>query len=171
MVENGIVLPDGSVIGQGIGANTTMTFVQASAPIGWTKLTTHNNKTLRIVSGSVSSGGSYGFSSVFTDSAFSFGSGGGTVYVEVDSSSGGVAGGNHQHAGLATTTQSYIAGSTLSSGSANWITGKSYTNTDYTGSGAAHYHTGSYGSGHSHTVSAGVDLNVKYIDIILATKD
>lgn len=45
---------------------TTLTFIQASAPTGWTKSTTHDNKALRIVSSSGGgSGGSTAFTSVF----------------------------------------------------------------------------------------------------------
>lgn len=55
-----------------IGAGTTdfpsgtvMLFAQTSAPTGWTKVTTHNDKALRVVSGSASSGGVQPFSTVF----------------------------------------------------------------------------------------------------------
>lgn len=47
-------------------AATAMLFVQTSAPTGWTKVTSHNDKALRLVSGTVSTGGSTAFSSVFT---------------------------------------------------------------------------------------------------------
>lgn len=46
-------------------SGTAMLFVQTAAPTGWTKDTTHNNKALRIVSGTASSGGSTAFTSVF----------------------------------------------------------------------------------------------------------
>jgi len=46
-------------------SGTVMLFVQSAAPTGWTKSTAHNNKALRVVSGSVSSGGSVAFSTVF----------------------------------------------------------------------------------------------------------
>jgi hypothetical protein len=46
-------------------AGTRMLFQQSSAPPGWRKDTTHTDKALRIVSGSVSSGGSVVFSTVF----------------------------------------------------------------------------------------------------------
>jgi hypothetical protein len=48
-------------------SGTAMLFVQTSAPTGWTKSTTHNDKALRIVSGTASSGGSYTFSSTFAN--------------------------------------------------------------------------------------------------------
>jgi hypothetical protein len=44
-----------------IPAGTVMPFFQAAAPTGWTKITTHNNKMLRVVSGS--GGGSGGIHS------------------------------------------------------------------------------------------------------------
>ena len=42
-------------------SGTSMLFVQSAAPTGWTKQTTHNDKTLRVVTGTVSSGGSNAF--------------------------------------------------------------------------------------------------------------
>jgi len=47
-----------------IPAGTIMLFQQTSAPTGWTKGTTHNDKALRIVSGTASSGGTNSFSTV-----------------------------------------------------------------------------------------------------------
>jgi hypothetical protein len=47
-------------------SGTAMIFVQTSAPTGWTKSTTHDNKALRVVSGTASSGGTTAFTSVFT---------------------------------------------------------------------------------------------------------
>lgn len=51
-----------------IPQGTTMLFMQANAPVGWTKVTTHDNKALRVVSGT--GGMSYGstsFTSTFTN--------------------------------------------------------------------------------------------------------
>jgi microcystin-dependent protein len=45
-----------------------MLFAQTNAPNGWTKLTTHNDKALRVVSGAASSGGATAFSSAFNTS-------------------------------------------------------------------------------------------------------
>lgn len=47
-------------------SGTVMLFIQTAAPTGWTKSTTHNNKALRIVSGTVGQGGSTAFTDVFT---------------------------------------------------------------------------------------------------------
>lgn len=43
-------------------SGTRVVFQQTAAPVGWTKDTTHNDKVLRVVSGSVSSAGSVPFS-------------------------------------------------------------------------------------------------------------
>ena len=48
-------------------AGTVLLFYQANAPTGWTKVTTQNNKALRVVSGTGGgTGGSTAFTSVFT---------------------------------------------------------------------------------------------------------
>jgi hypothetical protein len=47
--------------------NSIMAFAQASAPTGWTKQTTYNDYTMRVVSGVPSSGGTKSMSSVFTN--------------------------------------------------------------------------------------------------------
>ena len=52
-------------ISAGFVSGTLMLFQQTSAPTGWTKQSTHNNKALRVVSGAAGSGGSTGFTSVF----------------------------------------------------------------------------------------------------------
>jgi hypothetical protein len=46
-------------------SGTKMTFQQTSAPTGWTKDTTHDNKALRVVSGTAGSGGSVNFTTAF----------------------------------------------------------------------------------------------------------
>ena len=51
---------------EAIPPGTTMVFYQAAAPTGWTKQTTHNDKSLRVVNGTGGgNGGSSSFSSVF----------------------------------------------------------------------------------------------------------
>ena len=46
-------------------SGTSSLFVQTAAPTGWTKDTTHNNKALRVVTGTASSGGSLTFTTAF----------------------------------------------------------------------------------------------------------
>jgi hypothetical protein len=57
--------------GGGFAAGTAMMFVQTAAPTGWTKSTTHDNKALRVVSGTASSGGSVAFTTAFASQAVS----------------------------------------------------------------------------------------------------
>ncbi len=58
----GAVTFTGGVSGVGFPSGTSMLFQQTAAPTGWTKQTTHNDKSLRLVSGSVGTGGSVAFS-------------------------------------------------------------------------------------------------------------
>ena len=48
----------------GFAPGTVMLFVQTAAPTGWTKSTTHDNKAVRVVSGSVTTGGTQAFTAV-----------------------------------------------------------------------------------------------------------
>lgn len=58
------VFPPAPNLELGIPSGTLMLFQQSTAPVGWTKQTTHDDKALRVVSGAASSGGSNSFSSV-----------------------------------------------------------------------------------------------------------
>jgi len=53
---------------------TSMLFQQTSAPTGWTKQTTHNDKGLRLTSGTVGTGGSVAFTTAMATPAVSVGS-------------------------------------------------------------------------------------------------
>jgi hypothetical protein len=52
-------------------SGTTLLFAQTTAPTGWTKVTTHNDKALRVVNGTAGSGGSISFTSAFTSQSVS----------------------------------------------------------------------------------------------------
>lgn len=146
-----------------IPSGTKMLFQQTSAPTGWTKDTTHNNKALRVVSGSVGSGGTYAFTDVFANRGFSGTTGataaGGTVAghaLTVDQIP------SHTH------TFAFTGGSggggTSSGGTTNSGT------TSATGGGQAHSH-GFTGASHTHTFSGAIDMAVQYVDLIIASKD
>lgn len=69
--QNGIYFSDGTLITKRewiFAAGTDFTFWASSAPTGWTKQTTHNNKALRVVNGNFSfdPGGGSGGSQPFT---------------------------------------------------------------------------------------------------------
>lgn len=132
-------------------AGTAMLFIQSSAPTGWTKSTTHNNKALRIVSGVAGSGGSVVFTTAFSSKSVS-GSVGGTVLSTAQMPS-------HAHTyARHSTTQGSQTGTdryppTLLDGSGT---------TSSEGSNASH--------NHSFTGTA-IDLAVAYVDAIICTKD
>lgn len=124
--------------GSSFPSTTAMLFVQTAAPTGWTKSTTHNDKTLRVVSGTASSGGSNSFTTALVNS---FNSGATTLSTTQIPS--------HQHtAFVAGGATSFDPGGTTTTSSGN---------TGATGGGGSHTHT--------------VQLNVQYVDVIIATKD
>lgn len=141
-------------------SGTALLFQQTAAPTGWTKVTTHNDKALRVVSGSASSGGSVAFSTAFASQAVS-GSVGATT---LDSSQ--IPAHNH------TFTDYYYAEVTgsYSSGLAGSNQGNDYDNSAFGLSNV----TNNTGGGGSHTHSftgTAINLAVNYVDVIIATKD
>ena len=58
------ILLGGSSPLAGFATGTVMLFVQTAAPTGWTKGTTHNDKALRLVTGTAGTGGSTAFTTV-----------------------------------------------------------------------------------------------------------
>lgn len=171
----------------GIPSGTKMLFIQTSAPTGWTKDTTHNNKALRIVSGAASSGGTVAFTSAFTAQTVSGTTSSTSTTGTVDSTTLTEAQiPSHRH---------YIAANTIAyPGTINnypdqhvpWSNGNSPGEEEYelgattieatlgltsaVGSGEGHTH-GFTGSSHSHTYSSSLNLDVQYVDAIIATKD
>lgn len=144
-------------------AGTAMMFVQTAAPTGWTKSTTHNDKALRVVSGTASSGGTTAFSTVFanqtptiTTSGLSAGA---TTLTTAQMPS-------HTHStGLYPTTSSpYNPVAPIYGGNSFYSGG--VKSTDATGGGGSHTHSIS-GS----ATSSAITLNVQYVDVIIATKD
>jgi hypothetical protein len=127
-----------------------MLFVQTAAPTGWTKSTANDNKALRVVSGTASTGGSVAFTTAFASKSVA-----GTV-------------GNH----TLTTAQipSHSHNTKRSSGGEAAPTGGArslFTNnqtqaTTSTGGGGSH--------NHSFTGTA-INLAVQYVDVIIATKN
>ena len=131
-------------------SGTLMLFQQTAAPTGWTKQTTHNNKALRVVTGTAGSGGSQTFTSAFASKSVS-GSVGNTTLTTAQMPS-------HTH--------SIGFGANQSNGFAS---GKN-PSTPYTGA----RNTGAAGSGGSHNHSfsgTAINLAVLYVDLIIARKD
>lgn len=142
---------DGSVAIQAFPADTRMLFQQTAAPTGWTKDTTQNDKALRVVSGTVGSGGSVAFSTVFGRQATD-----GHMLTTAQMPS-------HSH--------SMRLGVTGGSANVGWIIGGATSVTasasvDASGSSLIEPSAGS-GNSHSHNI----DIRVQYVDLIIATKD
>ncbi len=151
-----------------IPSGTKMLFAQASAPVGWTKDTAHNDKALRVVSGTPGSGGSTAFTSVFASRTPS-GTVGGTTLTEAQIPS-------HRHWTLADASHNVqaIGGSQRAARHGNFG-GSSST---YVMSGvdneASVGLSSAAGGGGSHTHSftgSAMDFAVAYVDVMIAIKD
>lgn len=160
-------VPEGALANaQAFPGGTAMLFQQSSAPTGWTKQTTHNDKALRIVSGTVGSGGSAAFTTAFGTPAVT-----GSV-----SLSGSVGATTLSTAQLASHNHAIIRNPSTSCGgpARPYVSIQTYYHapasfsTESTGSNASHTHSFS-GSGSLSSASA--DISVAYVDVIIATKD
>lgn len=148
-------------------SGTLMLFVQTLAPTGWTKSTTHDNKALRVVSGTVSSGGSVAFTTAFGTPAVSgsvslSGTVGSTTLTTTQMPS-------HAHNLAMYNYYNPASGARVnvnpSSGSGRQVTSGVIENT---GGGGSHDHSF---SGSGSLSSATATINVQYVDVIIATKD
>jgi microcystin-dependent protein len=169
---------------------TAMLFQQTSAPTGWTKSTTHNDKALRVVSGTASSGGTTAFSTAMGTPSVS-----GSVGINGAPAVGNLAvsmSGNISNTTLSVNTipshsHTFSATNNLNYGTSNRAQGSTWNgnlrtfSTSNTGNNGAH--------GHSHNLSGTLNgapsagnlagslssataaINVQYVDLIIATKD
>jgi hypothetical protein len=130
---------------------TRMLFQQTAAPTGWTKDATQNDKALRIVSGTVGSGGTVAFSTAFASKSVA-----------------GTVGGTALTIGqLPAHTHPYNASKLASS-----PTGSGATRYDQPADGNP-IASGSTGSNETHThtfTGTPIDLAVQYLDVIIAEK-
>ena len=164
-----------SAIENGVHASgKKMLFQQSTGPTGWTKDTTHNDKALRVVSGTASTGGSVAFTTAFASQNLA-----GTISNSVSGSTASY-----------TLTASQIPAHSHSMGSNTRVqlgfdNGTAYAGrTDANPHGAITYSTQNNtggGRGHSHGVGTlavsstftgtAINLEVNYVDVIIATKD
>lgn len=126
-----------------IPSGTYMLFQQTSAPTGWTKQTTHNDKALRVVSGTASSGGTNAFSTVMAQTVV-----GGTALTLAQIPS-------HTHTYSIGSNNGAAGDAGGAGGFAAWNQNTS-TNTGSAGSGNAHDHT--------------ITMAMQYVDVIIAVK-
>ena len=145
--------PGGTVI----PAGTVILFYQAAAPTGFTKVTSENNKALRVVSGTGGgTGGSVGFTTAFASQAVTgtVGTSGATTLTTAQ-----IPGHTHGVVMGLDGTGSVPRHASTQYGTPNTATSQS------TGGGGSHTHTGGTFTG------TAIDLAVQYIDIILCSKD
>jgi hypothetical protein len=164
-------------------SGTRMMFAQTSAPTGWTKDTVnYNNHAIRVVTGTASTGGSVDFTAAFTSQAVNGTNASTTATGTIDTSTlsaGATTLGtneipSHAHTGTIWNQTNVSAAFPARSGQANnngnWTIGA-------TGGGGSHSHSiaGSAsftGASHTHTFTGtAINLAVKYLDVITATKD
>ncbi len=132
-------------------ATTLTVFQQSSAPTGWTKITTHNDKSFRVVSGAAGSGGSVAFTTAFASKSV-VGSISGTALsiAQMPAHTHTHAPGNGSYSSAASAFMP-----SPPSGSAAHVSSS-------TGSGSTHTHT---------FTGTAIDMAVQYVDLILASKD
>jgi hypothetical protein len=154
-------------------SGTRMTFNQTAAPTGWTKDTSVDNAGFRLVSGSVSSGGTLDFSAVFAASSSTVPAGSVSI-----SSIAGSAGAttlstpqipSHSHSGGVSSTISRAGPTKFDPGAPAFNPPSVDTGT--TGGGGSHTHPFSFSSGSASFTGTALNLAVKYVDLIIAQKN
>jgi hypothetical protein len=198
---NLVVTGTGTLGGRPIDAfpsGTKMLFNQTTAPTGWTKDTTHNDKALRVVSGTAGTGGSVAFTTAFASQnvgattlnesqipGHTHGVSGNTGNNNVGHTHGfsgtTASAGNHSHTWpYGTFTGSGYpgfdgSGDAFTTGNTGVAGDHSHSFSGTTGGiSANHIHSfnvtsASTGGGGSHTHS--LNIAVSYVDVIIATKN
>lgn len=143
----------------GFDAGTRMIFAQSTAPTGWTKDTTnYDEHALRVTTGTASTGGSVDFTTAFASPTVS-----GTVTGTVGATTLTVSQiPSHTHGVQRGDASAGFTGYTTRNSTAFGV----YDSTTSTGGGGSHDHSWS-GS----ISSATATIDVKYLDVITATKD
>jgi hypothetical protein len=154
--------------GAEFSSGTRMTFNQTSAPTGWTKDTSVDNAAFRLVSGSVSSGGSVDFTAAFASQ---------TPTISISSISGSAGATTLSTPQIPSHTHTIrgspgICGTQYATGGNGCfgdLSGNLFPPAGSTGGGGSHTHPFSFSSGAA--TSSAIDLAVKYVDLIIAQKN
>lgn len=152
-----------------IPKNADVIFCEVSAPTGWTQVSTHNNKALRVVNTSgAGSSGNIPFTSAFTTQPIS-----GNVPVTIT----GLAGNPHTLSAAEIPSHSHPvnSGGNVTVGGSAPIVGAATvpgpgTSTGNTGGNGAHGHPVTYTTANG-PFSTTMDLRVSYVDVIICNFD
>jgi len=158
--------------GAEFSSGTRMTFNQTNAPTGWTKDTSANDVAFRLVSGSVSSGGSIDFTTLFTTSSSAVPSGSVSIS-SVTGSAGATTLSTPQIPSHSHSLPPFIRQPGAPTGYPGFTDGGSQTipDTGSTGGGGSHSHPFSFSSGSASFSGSALNLAVKYVDLIIAQKN
>jgi len=167
-------------------SGTSMLFQQTNAPTGWTKQTTHNDKALRIVTGTVGTGGSVAFSTALGSGATVAGGSvsgnpGSNLSVSISGSISSTTLSlsqipSHSHS---FTNPNTSGGNPILDGGGSFVNSTGNANTGNAGGGGSHNHGHNLSGSMSGNITAGnlavgastAAINVNYVDFIIANKD
>jgi hypothetical protein len=179
-------------------SGTSMLFQQTAAPTGWTKQTTHDDKAIRIVTGTVGTGGSSAFSTALATPSVAGGSVSGDPGTNQTVTAGNLAvsiSGNianttlttnqipsHSHSISVMDINYGLTANTINYGTNGPLSNR---NTGNTGGGGSHNHghnlsgsmtgsptlSGNVTAGNLAVGASTASINVNYVDFIIANKD
>ena len=132
---------------------TKMIFKQTAAPLNWTKQTDSNDVGLRLVSGTVGTGGTVAFDTCFASKTPTITMTNASVTLTIAQLA------SHYHPIPYDGNQQPSVQWTE-----KWSTVHQFTGIGYMGGDAGHTHSNT-------AASAAIDLNVSYVDVIIAEKD
>ena len=138
-----------------LASGTKMIFNQTAAPTGWTKVTGSGNDTaLRVTTGTVGTGGSVGFETAFASQTPTITMSNAAVTLSTAQMPA------HTHVHHTYNVYTDHTGS----GKLAFDNPPTTGNTQSTGGGGSHTHSNS-------ASSSAINLDVSYVDVIIATKD
>jgi hypothetical protein len=148
---------------------TKTVFIQTTAPTGWTKDTVnYNNHALRVVTGTAGTGGTVDFTTAFASQTPT-----GSVSISsVVGSAGATTLATTQIPSHAHPVPTFQGPGSINGLSSSFSAGGGGTySTNNTGGGGSHSHPFSFSSGSGTFSGNAINLAVKYLDVITATKD
>ena len=159
-------------------SGTRMLFQQTAAPTGWTKDTSHNDKALRVVSGTVGSGGTVAFTTAFASQSVS-----GSISNTVSGSTAGhtltvAEMPSHNHSITSTARRDgggnpggyFPHGSSFGTNTSLSTVGLTLS-INNTGGGGSHSHGAGTLAVSSAFTGSSINMAVQYVDVIVAQKN